>query len=89
MRPAPWSFLATLLLPLGSPGALSDHLGLDITYIREMAALSDVSVGGIAELPAAADSGWPVGAYAALARGAAGALAAVGARVRYTRRRRP
>jgi hypothetical protein len=81
--------------PLGDPsqypawitGRLSDHLGLDITYIREMAALSGMPLGGVAELPAAADSGWPAGAYAALAGGAAAALAALGAGVWYARRR--
>ncbi len=84
--------------PLGDPsqyptwvtGRLSDHPGLNFTYIREMAALTDPSVGGLAELPGAAqgeDS--PAGAYPALAAGAAAALAGVAAGVWYARRRRP
>jgi hypothetical protein len=84
--------------PLGDPseyptwvtGRLSDHPGLNFTYIREMANLSDPSVGGLAELPGAAqgdDS--PARAYLALAVGAAAALAGVAAGIWYARRRRP
>jgi hypothetical protein len=82
--------------PLGDPsqypawitGRLSDHLGLNITYIREMAALAVAAVGGMAELPAAGDGGWPAGADAVLVAGVAGAaLAAVAARVWHVRRR--
>jgi hypothetical protein len=82
--------------PLGDPfkypawvsGRLSDHPGLNFTYIHEMAAVSDASVGGIAELPAMGGSGWSAGTYAALVGGAAAALAAVAAGAWYTRRRR-
>ncbi len=83
-----------IVYPLGDPsqypawvtGRLSDHPGLNFTYIREMAALSDPSVGGLAELPGAAGAS-PTSAYAALAGGAA-ALAAVAAGAWYARRRR-
>jgi hypothetical protein len=82
--------------PLGDPsqyptwvaGRLSNHPGLNFTYIREMANLSDPSVGGLAELPDAAqgdDS--PARAYSALAVGAAAALAGVAAGVWCARRR--
>jgi len=81
--------------PLGDPsqypmwvsGRLSDHPGLNFTYIREMAALSGASVGGIAELPAVVDSDWPAGAYVALAGGIAAALAALGAGAWYTKKK--
>jgi hypothetical protein len=67
-------------------GRLSDHPGLNITYIREIASLTDASVGGIAELPDAAQTGgpptWP---FAAL--GAAAAAVAIGAGAWYARRR--
>jgi hypothetical protein len=85
--------------PLGDPsqyptwvtGRLSDHLGLNFTYIREMANLSDPSVGGLAELPGAAqgdDSPARAYAYLALAGGTAAALAGVAAGAWYARRRR-
>jgi hypothetical protein len=79
--------------PLGDPGQhpvwvsgrLSDHPGLNITYIREMAALSDAPVGGVAEL---ADASGPSGPdYIALAAGA-GATITIGASAWYARRRR-
>jgi len=82
--------------PVGDPsqyptwvsGRLSDHPGLNITYIREMATLTGASVGGIAGLPDAAESGdSPTLAYA-LAGGAAAALATVAAGAWYARRRR-
>jgi len=45
-------------------------------------------VGGLAELPdVAADSGWPAGAYAALAGGIAAAVLALGGGAWYARRR--
>ena len=80
--------------PLGDPsqypmwvsGRLSDHPGLNFTYIREMAALSGASVGGIAELPAVVDSDWPAGAYVALA-GITAALVALGAGAWYTKKK--
>ena len=67
---------------------LSSHLGLNITYIRGMAAFSDASVGGIADLLGAAESGdSPTRTYVALAAGAAAALAAVAVGAWYARRR--
>jgi hypothetical protein len=77
--------------PSGYPawvaGRLSDHPGLNFTYIREMAALSDAGVGGTAGLPDVSGGGgpptWP---FAAL--GAVAAVAAVGAGAWYARRRR-
>jgi hypothetical protein len=69
---------------------LSDHPGLNITYIREMASLvaANDPVGGTAELPAAADSDSSAGTYVALAAGIAAALAAVAVGMWYARRRR-
>ncbi len=86
--------------PLGDPsqyptwvsGRLSDHLGLNFTYIREMAALSAAGdpVGGIAELPDGAGSaGAPPGTYVALVGGAAAAIVTIAVGAWYTRRRRP
>jgi len=83
--------------PLGDPsryptwvsGRLSDHVGLNFTYIREMAAISDAPIGGIAELPDAGEgSGPPVWVYAALAAGAGAATFALAAGAWRARRRR-
>ncbi|HJX61861.1 MAG TPA: hypothetical protein VJ578_04765, partial [Dehalococcoidia bacterium] len=90
--------LINTVYPLGDPsqypawvtGRLSDHPGLNFTYIHEMAALTDTSVGGFAELPGAAQGDDSLArAYSALAVGAAAALAGVAAGVWYARRRRP
>jgi len=63
---------------------------LNFTYIREMANLSDPSVGGLAELPGATPGDEsPARAYLALAVGAAAALAGVAAGVWCATRRRP
>jgi hypothetical protein len=85
--------------PLGDPGQypawvsgrLSDHRGLNLTYIREMAALTAASdpVGGTAELPdGAGNDGWARLTYGALAGLAAAALAVLAAGAWYARRRR-
>ena len=83
--------------PLGDPsqypiwvsGRLADHPGLNLTYIREMAALSDGPVGGIADLPDTAESDESAGlVYAALAGGAAAAATAVAVGGWHARRRR-
>jgi hypothetical protein len=83
--------------PLGDPsqyptwvsGRLSDHLGLNFTYIHEMAALPGAAIGGVAELPGVSESGdSPTGAYVALAAGAAVALVAITAGAWHIRRRR-
>lgn len=81
--------------PLGDPGQyptwvsghLSDHLGLDVTYIREMAAVTAASdpVGGIAEVADASDPSDPE--YMALAAGAAAALAVLAGSAWYAWRR--
>ena len=70
--------------PAWVPGRLSDHLGLNINYIREMADLSATAtaVGGRAELPDVSDS--PSLLFIALA--AAAALVAVTAGSWYARR---
>ena len=83
--------------PLGDPDQypvwvserLADHRGLDLSYIREMAALSDTPdpVGGVAEVVDASDPSGPE--YMALAGGAAAAVAALTAGTWYARRRRP
>jgi len=74
--------------PLGDPsqypawvaGRLSDHPRLNFNYIREMAALSGESAGGIADLPDIAGSGGPpTWLYAALGATAAGVAIAAGA----------
>ena len=74
---------------------VSDHPGLEIAYIREMAALANGPVGGIAEAPAteaspaemAESSGGSSSAlYAAVAGAAAGAVL-LGAGGWYARRR--
>ena len=75
--------------PTWVSGHLSDHPGLNFTYIREMAALSDASVGGTAELPEAAESDdWAVPAYTALVAGAAAAAVLLAAGAWYAGRRR-
>ena len=90
--------------PLGDPsgypvwvsGRVADHPGLEIAYIREMAALANEPIGGTAEAPAAEASlaemagssdgaSWPP--YAIIAGIAAGAVL-FGAGAWYVRRRR-
>jgi hypothetical protein len=84
--------------PVWVPGRLADHLGLNITYIREMAGVG--GVGGVAELPAprrsqtgplaAANegSGLPATTCAAIALSAAAGLATVAVAAWRANRRR-
>jgi len=56
--------------------------------VVDMIFVSPLSVGGLAELPdVASDSGWPAGAYAALAGAIAAAVLALGGGAWYARRR--
>jgi len=83
-----------------SPGAVVDletHFGLELgvpvgppAFLCDPATqtITSPSVGGLAELPdVASDSGWPAGAYAALAGGIAAAVLALSGGVWYARRR--
>jgi len=85
--------------PIGYPvwvsDRVSDHPGLEITYIREMAALANGPVGGTAEAPAAEASPAEMAEpshgssppYAAMAGAAAGAALLLAAGGWYARRR--
>jgi len=80
--------------PLGVSVGLETHFGVEQgVVVNQPALLCDPAVriggvGGIAELPdVASDSGWPAGAYAALASAIAAAVLALGGGAWYARRR--